>query len=91
VTRAFFSHQDQVGGTWTFLLVLKHDVEDYLSFHGRGGRTRLLCLKVGELHPFFLSICSLLCYEKVKDIVRISVPYIPLLRERGGVFLPTEG
>ena len=48
-------------------------------------------MKVGELHPFVLSICSLLCYEKVKDIVRISVPYIPLLRERGGVFLPTEG
>ena len=30
----------------------------------------------GELHPFFLSICSLPFFETVKETVRISCPYL---------------
>ena len=30
----------------------------------------------GELHPFFLSICSLPFFEQVEEVVRISFPYL---------------
>ena len=42
----------------------------------------------GELHPFFLSVCSLPSFEKVKGD---SQDLFSLPREKGGLFLPTEG
>ena len=51
----------------------------------------------GELHPFFLSICSLPFFETVKETVRISCPYLErkesLLADRGvngALFLSRE-
>ena len=61
-----------------------------LSVLSKGQGEDQICLfeGCGELHPFFLSICSLPFFEKVKGD---SQDLFSLPREKGGLFLPTEG
>ena len=77
MTGALFSYQEQPAGTWTSCLVLEHGVEDYLFFlKARGEDQTSLFEGCGELHPFFLRVCSLPFFEQVEEIVRISFPYL---------------
>ena len=55
---------------------------------GQGGGPDFLFEGCGELHPFFLRVCSLPSFEKVKGD---SQDLFSLPREKGGLFLPTEG
>ena len=45
----------------------------------------------GELYPLFLSVFSLLSFEKVKETIRTEIIFFPLSREKGGLYLPTKG
>ena len=45
----------------------------------------------GELHPLFLSVFSLLSFEKVKETIRTEIIFFPLSREKGSLYLPTKG
>lgn len=45
----------------------------------------------GELYPLFLSVFSLLSFEKVKETIRTEIIFFLLSREKGSLYLPTKG
>ena len=82
--------QEQVGGE--SLLVLEHEVADLpFGFEGWAADQISLFEGWGELHPLFLSVCSLPSFEKVKETIRTEIIFFLLSREKGSLYLPTKG